>query len=270
MQRRYLLMGICFAVWWSVSASGFAQIRARIKPETLQGFDHYVEQAEAAMEQQRGGKKAFLMLYDHRQDMEHAQNGEIIVTRLSSVGDGSIAGGLVHDWVGSMLIPGASVEAVLHVLQDFNRHKSIYPEVLDSRLIKHEGDSYWFYYRLKKEKILTVVLNTEHEARYVRGGAGRWYCSSRSTRIAEVSDPGTAHEHELPLGYDHGFLWRLDAYWFLEETPKGVFVECRAISLTRDVPRGLGWIINPIISDLPRDSLKSTLEFTRNAVLSAR
>jgi hypothetical protein len=40
-------------------------------------------------------------------------------------------------------------------------------------------------------------------------------------------------------------------------------VECRAISLSRNVPLGLGWMIEPIIQKLPRESLIKTLEDTR-------
>ena len=40
----------------------------------------------------------------------------------------------------------------------------------------------------------------------------------------------------------------------------------RAISLSRDVPTGLGWIINPIIRSLPRESLSNTLRETRQAL----
>lgn len=43
-------------------------------------------------------------------------------------------------------------------------------------------------------------------------------------------------------------------------------VECRAISLTRDVPFGLGWAIEPIIQKLPKESLINTLEATRRAL----
>jgi hypothetical protein len=50
------------------------------------------------------------------------------------------------------------------------------------------------------------------------------------------------------------------------ERDDGVDVECRAISLTRDVPRGLGWIIDPIVKKLPKESLVSTLEATRKAL----
>ena len=66
-------------------------------------------------------------------------------------------------------------------------------------------------------------------------------------------------------GVDHGFLWRLNSYWRFEERDGGVYVECEAISLTRNVPIGLGWIVNPIVRTLPKESLESTLRNTRRA-----
>jgi hypothetical protein len=64
----------------------------------------------------------------------------------------------------------------------------------------------------------------------------------------------------------YGFLWRLYSYWRFQERHGGVFIECRAISLTRDVPFGLGWIFEPIIQKLPKESLINTLEATRRAL----
>jgi hypothetical protein len=61
-------------------------------------------------------------------------------------------------------------------------------------------------------------------------------------------------------------LWRLNSYWRFEERDGGVYVECRAISLTRDVPTGLGWIVEPIVRKLPRQSLINTLTATRQAL----
>jgi hypothetical protein len=43
------------------------------------------------------------------------------------------------------------------------------------------------------------------------------YSRAYSTRVAEVTDPGTPREHELPVGKDRGLLWRLFGYWFYEE-----------------------------------------------------
>jgi hypothetical protein len=64
-------------------------------------------------------------------------------------------------------------------------------------------------------------------------------------------------------------LWRLYSYWRFQERDDGVYFECRAISLTRDIPIGLGWMIEPIIRNLPKESLIHTLKATRDALTSA-
>jgi hypothetical protein len=83
-----------------------------------------------------------------------------------------------------------------------------------------------------------------------------------------VEDPGKPSEKQLPQGEDHGFMWRLYSYWRFQERDGGVYVECEAVSLTRNVPAGLGWLIEPIVRHLPKESLESTLGLTRKAVLT--
>jgi hypothetical protein len=92
--------------------------------------------------------------------------------------------------------------------------------------------------------------------------SARWCCRSYTTRIAEVQDFGKPTETALPPNSGYGFLWRLNSYWRFHERNGGVDLECRAISLTCDVPKGLGWIIDPIV----RKSLVNTLEATRRAL----
>jgi hypothetical protein len=43
-------------------------------------------------------------------------------------------------------------------------------------------------------------------------------------------------------------------------------IECEAVSLTRGIPIGLGWLVTPIVRELPRESLTHTLEATRLAL----
>ena len=83
-----------------------------------------------------------------------------------------------------------------------------------------------------------------------------------------MHDAGKPSEKALPPDTGYGFLWRLDSYWRFQERDGGVYVECRAISLTRDVPKGLGWIIEPIVRQLPGQSLTNTLSATRQALPS--
>ena len=140
--------------------------------------------------------------------------------------------------------------------------------MIASRLVSRRGNDFQIYLRLLKKKIVTVVLDTDHEVHYRSLDRGRWVCRSYTTRISEVEQAGTQKERVLPPDTGYGFLWRLYSYWRFQEREGGVYVECRAISLTRDVPLGLGWIIEPIIQKLPKESLINTLVATRQALLA--
>jgi hypothetical protein len=236
---------------------------AELKPQTVAAFDRYVEQAEQRLD----GRKSFLWAGESAARARRVRQGEIVVEPATGAVETPVIGGLVHDWVGAVFIPGATLEKTLAAGQDYNRHKDIYrPEVMDSRTLAHTGNDFRVYLRLLKKKVVTVVLDTEHEAHYERVDGTRWRSRSRSTKIAEVKDAGQRNERTLPPGTGAGYLWRLNSYWRFEERDGGTWVECEAISLTRDVPTGLGWLIAPIIRSLPRDSLESTLRETRAAL----
>ena len=61
------------------------------------------------------------------------------------------------------------------------------------------------------------------------------------------------------------FLWRLNTYWLIEPRPEGVYLECRAISLSRDIPFGRS-LVEPFLTSVPRESLQSTLDATVRAL----
>ncbi|MGJ5816855.1 hypothetical protein [Paludibaculum fermentans] len=179
----------------------------------------------------------------------------------------SLTSGLVHDWVGAVFVPKAKAADAIAVLQDVNRYKEIYsPDVIESKLTKRDGDHIFAYMRVVKKKVITVALDTEYDVEYRNKGKGRWEVWSRSTRIAEVEHPGHSQESIKAPDTGFGFLWRLNSYWLLEEREGGLYMECRAISLTRDVPLGVAWAVKPMITSLPRESLLATLEDTRAAV----
>lgn len=238
-----------------------------LRPETLAHFTGYVKEAEAAMDGALQAGPPFLWSELNPKTFQRVCDGEVVAQFWSGTGPSKIPKGLIHDWVGASLIPGIAAAEVLALIQDYDNHKSIYrPEVMDSRLLSRRGDDFRIYLRLLKKKIITVVLDTEHDVHYRRFDRTRWLCRSYTTRIAEVHDAGTAKEKVLPPDTGYGFLWRLYSYWRFEERNEGVYVECRAVSLTRDVPFGLGWMIEPIIQELPKESLIRTLEATREAL----
>jgi hypothetical protein len=158
---------------------------------------------------------------------------------------------------------------VIARVRDYDHTSDYYsPDVMQSRLVSADGNNLHVFMRLKKQKVITVVLDTEYDVHYGQLDAAHQYSDSRSTRISEIADPGTTNEHALPFGRDHGFMWRLNTYWAFEQSEGGVLVQCEAISLTRDIPNGLGWMIGPFVNSIPRESLQFTLHATRAALAS--
>ena len=182
-------------------------------------------------------------------------------------GTRELSGGLVHHWRGAAFVPGGRAADMLALLRDYNHLSDYYaPEVESSRLVADRAGVATVAMRFKKQMVIPIVLDTEYDVRIGLSSASAGYSVSRSTHIWEIGNPGTAHEHRMTEGDDDGFLWRLNTYWSFLEVPGGLLIENETISLTRDVPAGLGWLVAPVIQDMPRESLKFTLTATRNAL----
>ena len=240
---------------------------ARVRPETLHAFARYVRMTEARLDDELRRRDAFLWCEQSAERKRAVAAGQVAAAPASGNGEIGVPGGLIHDWIGAVFIPGATLARTLALVKDYDRHRDIYkPEVVDSKLLHRNGEDYRVSLRLLKTKVITVVLNTEHEVRYAPVDAARWTSRSVSSRIVEVANPGKEPEREYMAGEDHGFLWRLNSYWRFEEKDGGVCVECRAISLTRDIPPAVRWLIEPIVRALPKESLVNTLRATRAAL----
>ncbi len=243
--------------------------KIQLSPETLKGFEEYIREAEAAMEATLPDDERFLWCKGETSRAQQVRDGQIVAEFWGGSGPAKVPGGLIHDWVGAVFTPGTTVEATLALVQDYDHHQDIYkPGVLISKLMRHRGNDFEIYMRLLKKKILTVVLDTDHDVQYRCLDGTRWLCRSYTTRIAEVEDAGTPKEQVFPRDTGYGFLWRLYSYWRFQERDDGVYIECRAVSLSRDIPLGLGWIIEPIVQKLPRESLIYTLDCTRQALVA--
>jgi len=247
----------------------------QLKPETVAAFDRYVQLSEKRMQEElKAGP--FLRVDDlPAADREGAfaplRRGEVIVDRLHTLDQGNsipVPHGLIHHWMGTAFIPGATLAQTIAFLQDYDNQFKFYgPEVQRSKLLERNGDNFKIYLRLRKSKIITVILNTEYEVKYLAIAPDRATSSSYSTRIAQVEDAGKANESEKPVGNDGGFLWRLNSYWRFLERDGGVYVQLEAISLTRDIPTGLSWLISPFVTSIPKESLIFTLTRTRAALV---
>ena len=241
------------------------QFVVKLQPQTVSEFEHYAQTVEAQLNERWQGKKNFLAVEDDPAGMKKVLAGEFSIRELPNGQPTEIKDGLVHDWIGAVYIPSTGIKRVLEVLQDFDRHKEIYPEVTDSRTIRRSGNEITGYWRLERKGIVPVVLNVEEEVHYRQIAPGKWACRAYARNITEVDTGLFKHKRTFPPGEGHGYLWRLYAYWSLESFRGGVLAECRTLSLSRDIPAGLAWAVAPYVQRAPYESLLSTLRETRQA-----
>ena len=244
---------------------------AELRPQTVAAFDRYVRTTEA-----RADAQATFLWVDtlpaeqQRSRLDTLRAGGLLIERLTTRDGRSeipIPDGLVHHWMGTVFVPRANVDEALALLQDYDHHAEIYrPAVVQSRLLARQGDEFKVFLRFSMTKVITVVVNTEHDARFSRDGPDRARSRIYSTRVAQVEDAGRPDERELPVGRDGGYLWRLNTYWRFLERDGGTYVQCESISLTRGIPFGFGWMIRPFVTSIPRESLEFTLNTTRKTL----
>ena len=235
-------------------------------------FERYIANLEARLARQYAKSDTQLAMLNveagRRTTLERQLiSGDIRVEPVNRARE--LTGALLHHWRAAGFVDNATPADMLALLRDYNHLSRHYaPEIAASRALKDDGDTAILAVRIKKEKIRTVVLDAEYRIETRLAGNDRGYSSSRSTHIWQIDDPGTPRERRRAQGDDDGFLWRLNSYWSFSGTRSGLFIECEAASLTRDVPIGLGWLITPIVQDLPSEALLFTLRATKNALMA--
>ena len=224
-----------------------------LHPETRQAFDQYVQTAKQRMARDATAGK-FLELGR----VKHLD----VLTKEMSDGKKEVPHGQIQHWAGGVFLPGATIEKVKTVMQDYPNYQRIYaPDVTKSKLLKRDGDDFEVFLQLYKKQIITVVFNSTYKIHYAFPEPNKMTITSDATRIAEVSDG-----KEKPPGQDQGFLWDLSSYWRFLEADGGVYVECEAISLSRDVPMLLQALVGSFLKKFPIESMRNTMEFTAKEV----
>ena len=235
-----------------------------------QAFAAYITDLEARLARQHAGANGYLAALQAGAGPQVERQLVSGGVRIEPVNRGTweVSGGLMHHWRGAAFVPGVDVNEMLALLRDPDQLSRYYaPEVVSSRALAADGKIASLV-RFQKRKVVTVVLDAEFEGSHGLAGDDRGYGVSRSIHIWQVDQPGTPQEHRRPEGDDDGFLWRLNSYWSFVRRQDGLLIECEAVSLTRDIPAGLGWLIKPIIETLPAESLEFTMKATRNALLA--
>jgi hypothetical protein len=249
--------------WWkwvcvgllAVAAGGAA---AEPSATAARQYDAYV----AGVEQRIGREHRTAAGYGVDAGTEaRLRRGEVAVEKMGP--DATLPGAMLHHWRARAFVAGARAADVERVLRDVAAYPRVYaPEVERARATAEPGDRMRIAMRVRQKHVLTVVLDTDYDVEFGRLDAGHGWSWSRSTRVAEIAGPGTAHERVLGPQEDHGFLWRQNTYWTWAEADGGLYLQLESVSLSRAIPTGLGWAVGPFVESVPRESLEFTLRAT--------
>jgi hypothetical protein len=235
--------------------------------EAIYAFNAYINTVESRLGKQHQSRDNFLAPPLTPQSEKVLQQGELIIEPVTPVTGSSLPGALLHDWRGSAFAAGAKATDFERLMKDISAYPQHFsPQVLQAKVLMQQGDHLQALLRVRQRHVLTVVLDTTYDITFGRLDAQRGYSISRSIRIAEIGSPGTSSERVLRPDEEHGFLWRLNTYWSYEERDGGLYLQIESVSLTRSVPTGLNWVIQPFIEKIPRESLEFTLRATCNAL----
>jgi hypothetical protein len=248
---------------------------ADLQAQAAQNYARYIALTQAQVDAELAQSGSYLWverLPEERRTEALAQlrSGGVVIEKLETLDDGkpiAVPGGLIHHWIGTAFVPGATLAQTLAFMQDYD-HKVEYfkPDIVRSKILRHEGDDYFVLLRFYQKKIITTVIDTDQEVHYHVVDKTHAWSRSNATRVQEVDNPGKSDERLEPEGHDRGFVWKLNTFWRFEEKDGGTYLECQAISLSRDIPTGLGWMVGSFVSSVPRESLTFTLTTARAAL----
>jgi hypothetical protein len=248
---------------------------ADLQPQTAQNYARYIALTQAQVDAELAQGNPYLWverLPEPRRGAVLAEllDGGIVIERLQTLDTGnpiSAPGGIIHHWIGSVFVPGATLAQTLAFMEDYD-HKVDYfkPDIVRSKILKQEGDDYLVLLRFYQKRIITTVIDTDEQIHYHAVDKTHAWSRSHATRVQEVDNPGKSDERLEPEGHDRGFVWKLNTFWRFEEKDGGTYLECQAISLSRDIPTGLGWMVGSFVSSVPKESLTFTLTTARTAL----
>jgi hypothetical protein len=260
-----------------LAAGPSATFATDLQPETAQAYERYVRAAQARMAHEDKLPERFLYIESLPQTEQRAiwatlRRGDVWLDPLDATDENgktiSAPHGTITHWVGAVFFPGASLQQVVGVVQDFDHLQEIYqPEIVRSRLISQNGETFHIFLRIHKDTAwVNPTFDVDSTVTFRQFDSSHAQNHVASTRIVQIENAGKPDEHADSVGHDSGYLWRLNTYWRLEARDGGVVGEWEAITLSRSIPFLLRWLVRPFVERLARQTVRDELLATRKAV----
>ncbi len=247
-----------------------AQSATELLPGTLKAWQEYLRSADARMQARLDARRPFLWIDESPDLRPRVRRGEVVVAPVVGHGTQSVPNGLIHDWIGAVFIPHATIESLFHVVHDYTHYKDFYkPVVADSKVLvcsgaEQEVSMVWQRHIL----FVNAALESRYRAHEFAIDRRHGYSVADTTQIRQIEGYGQAGQHLLPPDTGSGLIWRMHSITRYEERDGGVYLELEGIALTRDIPASLRWLLCPLVNHLSTNALATTLRQTRDAVNS--
>jgi len=244
-----------------------------LKPHTLAAYDRYVRLTEQRVQSEVTGQAPFLWIdrqigRDRADALARLRRGEIVVEKLQTRDSGrkiDVDDGMIHHWVGTILIPGTPVDKVLSVVQQYDRYDELFaPMIQRSQVVSRNGSTYTVAMRTYVKKIISVVMDVDYVIEYRELGPARAFASTVASRLFQVHDPAEPDEWREPGDEASGYLWRFTMWCSFDQRDEGTYEQCESVSLTRGIPWVVAPIVRPFVTGIPRETLEFTLSRVRD------
>ena len=275
MGRRRTQTPVAAACAAAVLSIGIAAPAVELKPATAAAFDRYVTLTEARMAGEMSGASPFLWIdrqpeSSRRALLDRLKKGQVVSASLETRDGGKAIeapDGMLHHWVGTVLIPNTSMDRVMAFVKDYPKYPAHFgPMIQRATVQKQTPERFDVTMRTWAKKVITVVIDADYGVDYRTLTPTRVATKSVASNLFEVAGAGTSGEKRTPADKGEGYLWRLNTYCWFDQRAEGVYEQCESMSLTRDIPFGFGWIVRPFVTGIPRETLEFTLGKVRAGV----
>lgn len=239
------------------------------KPETQKAWVEYIQQITLRAEQVREGNGEFLWIDQDPLRGARVRRGEVLAaSELGENGSRGVPHGLIHDWIGTVFIPGVTLANVFAVVHNYDRYGEFFgPTVVNAALISRSEQEERIRVRYAQTVLfVTEVLDSEYAVHYVQLDPLRWYSIAQSTNLQEWRSHDAAAESVRHTDEESRYIWRIYSISRYEQRDGGVYLEQENVLLSRAIPESLQWLVQPIIRRLSRRLTLASLRQTREAV----
>ncbi len=245
---------------------------ATVTPETVAFWNQHVQQAKAGIAQEICSPEGFLSIDVKQKRSAETGYEKNLAARPAQGRMVPVPSGLIHHWTGTVFVRNARSADVLAVLENYDSYASVFrPAVVDSRLLSRTEDD--FTYRLKFEQRgfgVKAGLLGVFRSSYYQLGPDAGYSITEATELNELENPGTPDERLIPFSTSHGYVEKIFTIVRYREADTGVYVRVETMTLSRNVPTPVRWLISPVIERFSRETMAGTLESLRNKVQTIR